>query len=400
MGNQAASLPVATFLVSQNGQTVDPDQNGKFFGIDWDPTAFALAPQNGVLRVAIAPTFVGTLDHNSLANLTVGDPHPQYFFIAGRAGGQTANGGSAASQNLIFSSTANAVKGFVQVGGVTGFRFDETTTRLGIGVTSPAKPLHVRNQTTGAVANRGSVFAEGAIATGVSDSAFVSASPFLSFVVGNQADSDYGAPGNGGLYAGARRGTGGAPPTNAPFTGLSIWDFGLASFAPGGLDTGRVLYFGGGGWAAPDVNQHQFYCASAYTEATDTGVLAYWIDSNGRTAAFFAMREAGDITPAALGVGPTNNYAPAGLATTRNIRQDMSAAGVLTGLLAQADGSLITIYNISAVGVNTMTLNHEDAGSAAANRFILSGLVSLVVPAGGSVTLWYDLTSTRWRVRS
>lgn len=53
-------------------------------------------------------------DHGDLTGLG-DDDHTQYALLAGRAGGQTLNGGTAASQNLQLSSTAHATKGFVLI---------------------------------------------------------------------------------------------------------------------------------------------------------------------------------------------------------------------------------------------------------------------------------------------
>ena len=55
------------------------------------------------------------ITHNTLSGLTTGDAgHTQFALLAGRAGGQSLIGGTAASENLIFESTAHATKGFVQ----------------------------------------------------------------------------------------------------------------------------------------------------------------------------------------------------------------------------------------------------------------------------------------------
>ena len=51
------------------------------------------------------------VDHNSLANLTVGDVHTQYVLLAGRAGGQTIIGGTIASNDLTLQSTTDATRG-------------------------------------------------------------------------------------------------------------------------------------------------------------------------------------------------------------------------------------------------------------------------------------------------
>lgn len=52
--------------------------------------------------------------HSELTGLTTGDAgHTQFAMLAGRAGGQTLQGGTAASENLILESTSHATKGFV-----------------------------------------------------------------------------------------------------------------------------------------------------------------------------------------------------------------------------------------------------------------------------------------------
>jgi len=54
--------------------------------------------------------------HNELGNLTTGDAgHTQFAMLAGRAGGQTLQGGTAATEHLVLESTSNASKGEVKV---------------------------------------------------------------------------------------------------------------------------------------------------------------------------------------------------------------------------------------------------------------------------------------------
>jgi hypothetical protein len=58
------------------------------------------------------------IDHGSIGGLS-DDDHTQYALLAGRAGGQTLTGGTAASNNLVVRSTSHGTKGQVY--------FDETT---------------------------------------------------------------------------------------------------------------------------------------------------------------------------------------------------------------------------------------------------------------------------------
>lgn len=52
--------------------------------------------------------------HSALTGLSA-DDHTQYALLAGRSGGQTYQGGTAASNNLVLESTAHATKGQVQI---------------------------------------------------------------------------------------------------------------------------------------------------------------------------------------------------------------------------------------------------------------------------------------------
>jgi hypothetical protein len=56
-----------------------------------------------------------TNDHGGLGGLS-DDDHAQYALLAGRAGGQTLTGGTAASESLVLASTAHATKGAVTTG--------------------------------------------------------------------------------------------------------------------------------------------------------------------------------------------------------------------------------------------------------------------------------------------
>jgi len=82
--------------------------------------AFAGTTTNGfVLTIdAGVPTWLaasgGVTDHGALTGLS-DDDHSIYPLLAGRAGSQTLNGGTAASEDLILLSTANATKGTVGV---------------------------------------------------------------------------------------------------------------------------------------------------------------------------------------------------------------------------------------------------------------------------------------------
>lgn len=83
------------------------------------------------------------------ADLLDGLNSTAYAILAGQSGGQTLNGGTAASQNLTLSSTANATKGKILFGTSA---YDEANNRLGIGTQSPSYTIHVQNGTAAYVA--------------------------------------------------------------------------------------------------------------------------------------------------------------------------------------------------------------------------------------------------------
>jgi hypothetical protein len=84
------------------------------------------------------------VDHNSLSNLATGDVHSQYTLSVGRSGGQTINGGTAASENLNLSSTSNVTKGLVIIGSNA---IDQANNRLGIGTAAPQTTVDILSGT-------------------------------------------------------------------------------------------------------------------------------------------------------------------------------------------------------------------------------------------------------------
>jgi len=84
---------------------------------------------------------IAAIDHGSILGLA-DDDHAQYALLAGRSGGQSLTGGSAANNNLTLNSTSNGTKGKINLG--ANAAFDEATTRLGVGSNSPESILHLQ----------------------------------------------------------------------------------------------------------------------------------------------------------------------------------------------------------------------------------------------------------------
>lgn len=76
------------------------------------------------------------------------------------------------------------------------------------------------------------------------------------------------------------------------------------------------------------------------------------------------------------------------------VRLTSSANIDITGIAAATDRDLI----LSNIGSNNITLKNQDAGSTAVNRIITQTGGDYTIIPGASARLWYDGTTTRWRV--
>lgn len=99
-----------------------------------------------------------------------------------------------------------------------------------------------------------------------------------------------------------------------------------------------------------------------------------------------------DISPSQI-TANQDNYNPTGLSTASVIRFTTDASRNLTGLAGGSDGRIITLVN---VGSFDLVLQDDSASSTAGNRFYLYGAQQIIRP-DSTLTLIYDLTSTRWR---
>lgn len=103
---------------------------------------------------------------------------------------------------------------------------------------------------------------------------------------------------------------------------------------------------------------------------------------------------------AALSSGTVSDLVVANIATVSVLRLAADNAGTtLTGIVPPASpaGRVYLFINTSTAG--TLTLSH-DVTSTAANRFFLSNGASLAIRPYQMFMLWYDTSSSRWRVMS
>ena len=117
--------------------------------------------------------------------------------------------------------------------------------------------------------------------------------------------------------------------------------------------------------------------------------LRYLKGIDGRTdfesAVAFITDETSTLT------GSNNNVVLA--ANTVIFRWNGASTATFTGLDSGVDGRIVAIVNVASTN---LVLNDEDALSTAANRFALTGNLTLRPDQG--VLLVYDSTSSRWRV--
>lgn len=134
--------------------------------------------------------------------------------------------------------------------------------------------------------------------------------------------------------------------------------------------------------------------APQYSFSNDTDAGFYRIGTN--IVGVAGMLGYGSVSTAAQITATENDYNPTGLGSSSIIRISSDASRTITGLTALTAGAVVHLVN---VGSNLINLSNESASSSAANRFALTGS-GFSLTAGGSVMLFYDGTSSRWRVLS
>jgi hypothetical protein len=72
------------------------------------------------------------------------------------------------------------------------------------------------------------------------------------------------------------------------------------------------------------------------------------------------------------------------------------ATRALNGMVAAGPGHRVTIVNYSTT--NILNVNHENVGSAAANRLLCAGAATYALNFTDAVEAWYDSSVSRWRV--
>jgi len=110
----------------------------------------------------------------------------------------------------------------------------------------------------------------------------------------------------------------------------------------------------------------------------------------------YAVEWTGEISPAALAAGANDNYAPTNFANARTLRLSGDGGGTsaIGSIAAPTAGRKITLINVSA---NNITMTNAAGTGTAANRILTATGADVVLAGAGTITLWYDTTTARWR---
>lgn len=110
----------------------------------------------------------------------------------------------------------------------------------------------------------------------------------------------------------------------------------------------------------------------------------------------------GALATVVLSAGANNNLTPASPWPTGFGRLDLNAAAGaanVTGLEAGVDGQQMVIRNLPGSG-NNVTLNNQNAGSSAANRFqglsLASPNADVILAPGSAILLMYYSALAYW----
>lgn len=106
----------------------------------------------------------------------------------------------------------------------------------------------------------------------------------------------------------------------------------------------------------------------------------------------------GSLISYAPAAGPSNDVNPAGFSSSvGRVEVDLTLGSAnWTGLLAGSDGQIVLVSVIAPnLTANTLTLNNQNAGSSAANRF--RGSDDTVIVFGNTLQIvYYAGTVNRW----
>jgi hypothetical protein len=103
------------------------------------------------------------------------------------------------------------------------------------------------------------------------------------------------------------------------------------------------------------------------------------------------------LSPAALAANQ-NDYDPGDAnvyrLTATGATRDITGIDPAGGKTSSGRGRTLTFWNVGSFDIKLM---HQNVGSTAANRILISGGSDITIPSNGYSALWYDPDTTRWR---
>lgn len=143
--------------------------------------------------------------------------------------------------------------------------------------------------------------------------------------------------------------------------------------------------------------------AQFYAVSTDGGTTV-WLEPVNPTPTADALVENSaeastpsfdDLEPATLSA-TTNDWVPP--ATTVGWTFTLGANRDLTGITAPGAGDTKSYWLVNLDTAGELKLKAEDAGSAAANRFLLPNAADVTIKYGGALVIAYVSSASRWMV--
>lgn len=144
--------------------------------------------------------------------------------------------------------------------------------------------------------------------------------------------------------------------------------------------------------------------SSAFTVADNAGTESTDVGLSGTQSITTATITTATLTTATLGylaLTPENNNLTGSqndlvIGAAVSVVRFTNAGGItMTGLAGGAAGRVVVFINDAA---GTVQINHEDAASVAANRFVLLGAANFTVNQYGCMLIVYNAASSRWHL--
>jgi len=187
------------------------------------------------------------------------------------------------------------------------------------------------------------------------------------------------------LLAGTSSGTGGPAGTASPtFTGTVS----LAALTASGIVTTNDVRSPG----ATRVNVRASSAGGSVALQTSNGIDVVIVTGHNAPAVAIGGSVSFPLVNQSITTNTNDLTRPSGLF----VRVNCNPSSDLTGITAGSDGSRLNLINI---GSGVLTLKHESASSAAANRFLMVGAADIALSQNEWALCWYDSTTARWRVR-